>query len=39
MGRPWPENEPKRQRRKEENIRCKDNIQKDTVENGWDEVS
>jgi len=42
MGRPWPENEPKRQRRrrrKEEIISCKDNIQTDTVENGWNEVS
>jgi len=41
MGRPWPENEPKRHRRRneEEIISWKDNIQTDTVENGWDEVS
>jgi hypothetical protein len=36
MGRPWPENEPKRHRRRkeEEIISWKDNIQTDTVENG-----
>lgn len=42
MGRPWPENEPKRQRRRrrrKEIISCKDNIQTNTVENGWDELS
>jgi len=40
MGWPWPENEPKLHRiRKEEIISWKDNIQTDSVEKGWDEVS